>query len=396
MRRMARYSYSKEVAIEEERFRRLIAWHNGNRVGPIHIDVELHKRCNLNCIVCSRDTRGVELNAESRRSELPPRRWLSLVKEAASLGVRVWNIEGANEPMAHPGTFRILRAVKDAGLYGTLTTNGTLWTENQARALVKMGWDRLHVSIDGITPAMHDRCRGVPGTFDKAMAFIRRLNHYKQQRGTEWPMLNINTVVNNLNYHLLPEFVEFCQEHKADYLFVEPVIPYHDNARSLKLSEEQMKELPRFVESARKLADKYGIDNNFGTHDRNLDAELVKHTGAINRVHLNDVKDKPKRGLLAAPCYKPWMYLAVKYDGLVGHCGLVTHGQSIKYTNLHDIWYGEVLLQVRQEMFHSRLGEHCLRCCPSDITQRRRWRHIFEDALTHGNTINVHRSQEGC
>ncbi len=386
---MARYSYSKEVGIEEERFRRLIAWHNGEQVGPVHIDVELHKRCNLNCIVCSRDTRGAELNLKSRESELPIRKWLSIVREAAALGVKIWNIEGANEPMAHPDTFRILQAVKDAGMYGTMTTNGTLWSKKQARALVDMMWDRLHVSIDGISAEVHDHCRGVPGTFDKAMAFIRRLNHYKQQCGTEWPMLTINTVVNKLNYHLLPEFVEFCQEHNVDYLFVEPVIPYHDNARSLKLSEEQMKELPRYVTKARKLAERYGIDNNFGTHDRNLDADLVKSTGAINRVHFNDVKDKPKEGLLAAPCFKPWMYLAVKHDGLVGHCGLIQAGQYVTQKSLRDIWYGNQLLQIRRQMLASHLGEHCLRCCPSDITQRRRWRRIFEHALKSDGKANV-------
>lgn len=386
---MAHYPYSKEVVIEEERFRRLIAWHRGELVGPIHLDVELHKRCNLNCVVCSRGRRGAELNEESKRSELPLSKWLSIVSDAAALGVRVWNVEGANEPLAHPMTFRILTEVKKAGMYGTMTTNGTLWTEKQARELVAMGWDRLHVSIDGVDAETHDRCRGVKGSFEKAMGFIGQLNRCKKELGTEWPMLNINTVVNRLNYRLLPEFVELAHEQNADYLFVEPVIPYHEDALSMRLDEGQMRELPRYVVEARALAEKYGIDNNFGTHDRNLDAELVEQAGAINSIHLGDVKDKPKVGLLAAPCYKPWMYLAIKYDGLVGHCGLVTHGQSIRDTGLHDIWYGDILLRVRQEMLRSHLGEHCLRCCPSDITQRRRWRGIFEDALNNNNIVNV-------
>ncbi len=126
------------------------------------------------------------------------------------------------------------------------------------------------------------------------------------------------------------------------------------------------------------------------THDRNLDVDLVKHTGAINRVHLNDVKDKPKEGLLAAPCFKPWMYLAVKYDGLVGHCGLIQGGPYLREKSLAEIWYGDRLIEVRKQMLANKLGEHCLRCCPSDITQRRRWRRILEDALDNDNAVNVH------
>ena len=387
---MANYSYSKEVSIEEERFRRLIAWHNGELVGPIHIDVELHTRCNLFCIYCTRDTRGIELNAESKKTELPLRTWLSLVKQAADLGIKVWNIEGANEPMARPGILRILKAVKAAGMYGTMTTNGTLWNKRKIRALIEMDWDRLHVSIDGTTAEVHDFCRKVPGGFEKIMVFLKEFNRVKTELGSEWPMLNINSVINNTNYHLLPDFVEMAREHNADYLFVEPVIGYHENARSMKLSEDQLKELPHYVRKAAKLADKYGIDNNFGTHDRNLDLELVKNTGDLNQIHLDDVKGKPKEGLLAAPCYKPWMYMAIKHDGLVGHCGLILGGQYITNKSLREIWEGNHLLKVRSRMLNNQLGEHCLRCCPSDITQRRRWRGIFEDALKNENTVNVH------
>lgn len=385
-----RYSYSKEVTIEEERFRRLIAWQNGGLVGPIHIDVELHKRCNLYCIYCTRDEMGLKLNAESKRTELGLNTWLSVVRQAAALGIRVWNIEGANEPMAHPDTFRVLQEVKAQGMYGTMTTNGTLWDDERTQGLVEMGWDRLHVSVDGVTAKVHDFCRKVPGGFDKIMRFLSRLDHYKREKRAEWPMLNINAVVNNRNYWSLPEFVELAREHNADYLFVEPVIAYHENAMTMKLDEDQRKELPRYVRKAARLAEKYGIDNNFGTHDRNLDDDLVQHTGDINRVHLGDVEQKPEHGLLSSPCYKPWMYIAIKSDGLVGHCGLIKGGEHIQQKSLADIWHSSHLTAVRRRMLNKQLGEHCTRCCPSDITQRRRWRRIFENALENQGRVNVH------
>lgn len=378
------YSYKKEVKIEKERIRRLVSWHNNKPESPLQIDVELHKRCNLNCLACSRSISGPDLNTESIKRELPLEIWLSVVKQARQFGIMVWNIEGANEPMAHPMTYSVMKSVKENGMYGIITTNGTLWNEEKMKELVKMEWDRVHFSIDAPVAQIHDYLRLEKGSFKRAISAIRTLNLYKKKFRTEWPMLNINMVVNNLNYPFIPDMVRMCHRLKADYMFLEPLITYHGDARKLKMNANDREALNRYIAEAEKLADRYRIDNNFATKDRNLSLELVKNTGRIAKVTRQDVSRDAIKGLLSVPCFKPWMTLAIKHDGLAGHCGLIMEGCSIKRTTLSRVWYGRKMESIRKRMLNQRLDKHCLKCCPSDITQRRRWRRLLEESLKNG------------
>ena len=42
--------------------------------------------------------------------------------------------------------------------------------------------------------------------------------------------------------------------------------------------------------------------------------------------------------------------------------------------SLGEIWTGPFLSRVREDMLAKRLSDHCYKCCPSDVTQRRRLR----------------------
>jgi MoaA/NifB/PqqE/SkfB family radical SAM enzyme len=200
-------------------------------------------------------------------------------------------------------------------------------------------------------------------------------------------MLNINIVIQKLNYFELPQFVEFCHKLNADYMFVEPLIVFSEGGRKLKLSDEEAeKRLPSFVKAAKELAEKYGIDNNFATQDENLRAELVECTSSMQKVLLGDVRPIKEEGtLLASPCFKPWTRIAIKFDGLTGHCGLIQEGENVEEKGLKEIWYGEWLENVRKRMVERGLLAHCSHCIPSDVTQRRRFRRELMEALRCGH-----------
>lgn len=377
------YSYKKEVKIGDIRTERLIAWYRGKDTSPAQIDVELHKRCNMFCPPCSRQAAEHDINEESRRLEMPVEKWLSLVDEAADLGILIWNIEGACEPFAlKEYTIPVMRRVKERGMYGIVTTNGTLLTKDDIRILVEIGWDRIHFSLDGHTADLNDYIRG-KGNFVKTLKAIRILNRLKAEYGSESPMLNINTVINHRNFTKIPELVDFAEELKADFIFTEPLITYHDKARHMKLSSEDRQKLPAYIVKAKALADKYGIDNNFATKDKNLEDDLVKETSKIDTVILEDAS-RYEDPFLSVPCFKPWDNMAIKIDGKCGHCGLIVEGENVKNHSLSDIWFGRKMQDIRRKMLEKNLPEHCKNCCPSDITQRRRFRKKLLDSLENG------------
>ena len=112
---------------------RMQKWFSGEKLPPIRIDAELHRRCNLNCIHCMRRMHDKDMSKESEKIEISEKRWLEAVKESTELGVKMWNIAGLGEPMYKPEfLMKMLRSIKHYKMFGELTTNGTLWSEKSA------------------------------------------------------------------------------------------------------------------------------------------------------------------------------------------------------------------------------------------------------------------------
>jgi len=375
------YSYKKENKIEEEKIARLVDWCKGKAKAPFKVDTELHRRCNLRCLPCfRREPRDFNYNKDSEENELSLEKWLDLVRQAKELGILIWNIEGGGEPFAcRELCFAVMKEVKKQGMYGIVTTNGTLLDKDDIKKIVEMGWDRIHFSIDAADAETHDYLRNVKGSFEKTITTVKLLNKYKAKHKKENPMLTLNIVISNKNYNKLAGYIEFAHKLKADYIFVEPLMVYSDLGRKLKLNKKQRDELPVYIEKAKKLAEKYDIDNNFATKDKNLDLEIVKRTSRMKSLLISDTASYS--GFLAVPCFRPWNNMAIKYDGIVGHCGLILEGENVKDVSLSDVWYGPVMDKVRDKMIKKELLEHCSRCVPSDVTQRRRLRNELNKVL---------------
>lgn len=382
------YSYSREKEINEIKLDRLVKWFKGEKAGPIQLDAELHRRCNLDCIACPRQADDFDVNKDSIEKELGKDKWLDLVRQAADLGIKKFNLEGGGEPTATPELiYPVMEEIKKQGMYGIVTTNGTLLTEERIKWLVELDWDRIHFSIDSYRADTHDWLRQRKGAFKKTIQSIRHLNKWKKKLGKEHPMLNINIVVNNKNYDKLPEMVELAHELEADYLFTEPLIVFSELGAKLKVdTNKNGKVLQESKLEAKKLAERYEIDNNFATKDKNLEEDMVESTSKMKPL-LKKIPEEDFGSLLASPCLKPWRLMTIKYDGKAGHCGLIQTGESVKEKSLEDIWYGKYLTQVREKMSHGQLLEHCDDCIPSDLTQRKRFRKNLKERLKEENII---------
>jgi len=230
------FNFDREEKINKERIRRLANWYNGKKEGPTQIDVELHKICNLRCIFCARYNDHERINKETKKDVISIERWLHLIDEATKLKILIFNIEGINEPPAIPELFfPIINKVKEVGMYGIVTTNGTLWNENQLRNLVNIEWDRIHFSLHYPSQKIHDYLVGMEGAWEKAIKNIKLLNKLKEKSDNSRPMLNINICVNKSNYEKLPEMVKLSHKLKANYIFTEPLLVYSEVGRELKL-----------------------------------------------------------------------------------------------------------------------------------------------------------------
>ncbi|MBB4964435.1 radical SAM/SPASM domain-containing protein [Saccharothrix violaceirubra] len=122
--------------------------------------------CNLRCLHCYSSS-GPDV-AES----IPIGVLDQVVHDAAALGYDVLNVSGG-EPFLYPELPALLRAARDAGMGTTVTTNAVALNQRRI-GLIRGLVDLVAVSLDGDQPT-HDRIRDRIGSFDKALAGIRRL-----------------------------------------------------------------------------------------------------------------------------------------------------------------------------------------------------------------------------
>lgn len=372
---------------EKEKYRRVLKQLSGEWAPPFKIDIELHRRCNSKCLSCSRraDPNFAGINEYSRAVEMPTETWLKIVREAAKLGVMDWHIAGGGEPMFLPEvTVPVMNEIKKHGMYGIITTNGTFWDERTVENTVRIGWERIHFSIDGPDPETCDYLRGLDGYFERATRTIRTFNEMKEKLGRDVPHMNMNTVLSSKNYTRLPEMVELAHELGVQYMFVEPLIVYSATGKDLKLNDSQIEDFQPYLKRAIALSSEYKIGNNFSGMDKNLGEELIRKSSSMNDVLEGDlacVKGAPAAGadalssFLSLPCYKPWWAMTIKCDGRVTSCDVpVEGGDSIRGKSLAEVWNGRYFKELREKLLGGGLPNFCAQCNPSHTTQSRRMR----------------------
>lgn len=136
---------------------------------PDHPAWEITSRCNLRCIHChaSAGTGGSdELTTEEAFRLLDQ---LARVREFRMVAFT------GGEPLIRPDIFPILEHSHDLGFSNTIATNATLITDEVAIGLKERGVAIAAVSLDSPSEEVHDRIRGVRGSFEKALQGIGSL-----------------------------------------------------------------------------------------------------------------------------------------------------------------------------------------------------------------------------
>ena len=133
--------------------------------------------CNLRCIHCwiqpsyaSDEISYQKLNQENVSVATMER----VVRDALPLGLNHIKFTGG-EPFLNPGLFDFLEAFAQSGLSFAFETNGTLLTEGIVKRLKEYNLKQISVSLDGSVPEVHERIRGVKGSFEKAVNGIELL-----------------------------------------------------------------------------------------------------------------------------------------------------------------------------------------------------------------------------
>ena len=117
-------------------------------------------------------------------------------------------ILAGGEPLVVKDIFLVMQRMVNAGVNIVLYTAGWHISPNMLPMLMDL-CTTVIVSIDGATAQVHDRIRGRANSFDRAINSLAKLNqkvHERKQEGKRCPLLGIDYVVMQSNFHQLRPF----------------------------------------------------------------------------------------------------------------------------------------------------------------------------------------------
>ncbi|MEZ5582678.1 MAG: radical SAM protein [Candidatus Competibacteraceae bacterium] len=295
---------------------------------PLYVKLKLVWRCNLRCAMC-RHWR------EDSAEALPTEAFLPVIDELAELGCRKLHLSGG-EPTLRRDLERLIARASEQGIRVSMTTNATAITAKRADSLVAAGLRRANVSIDSSDPVIHDRLRGVEGSWARTVAGFRELRS-RLKKGR----LRINTVISADNYLSLKLLPLWASVLGADELNLIPLDAHTDELVGLnrdQIHTFNIQIAPTLAAEGVRLGllSHAGLAYPFGREDSEL-----KHskTGDYARGFYERHR-----------CYAPWAHCLIDHAGRVSTC-CMTPGKpflgDLRQQSFSEIWYGPAYRALR-------------------------------------------------
>lgn len=314
------------------------------------IYIEPTTGCNLHCRTCIRNIWSDPIarmdmstfqNIEASLEQLP------LLKRVV--------FTGFGEPLTHPNLLDMIERVRKHGLEVSLGTNGLLLDAKVSQEIVRMGVERLVVSVDGVRAETYAKIRG--GALGRVLENIRSLNEAKQRLGSLTPAVGIEFVALKSNLDELPYLSELAKHLNAARVLVSNVLPCTEEMREEILYGYE----PQPPFKAQGWAVKADVWVLWGT------LELPRmHWGAERRCRfVNDRATVIGWDGGISPCYAlchNYTYFAI--DGVKKQVSRYLLG-NVNEHSLADIWVSEEYVRFRSEV----RGFHFPSCPDCDLRE---------------------------
>jgi MoaA/NifB/PqqE/SkfB family radical SAM enzyme len=192
-----------------------------NAYYPECVALDLNWTCNLRCVQCAIfEARNPpeELHLEERRA---------VIHQVADWNPSIRLILCGGEPFTRRDQlFDLAGVARGRGLDLSITTNGTLLTAEKVERLPASGINHVVVSLDSDLEDLHDRIRGVPGTWRKAVAAIERLVAVREaSRHPGTFTVGMMSILGRHNLDRVDDLVGLARRLGVDQLLFQPLKP---------------------------------------------------------------------------------------------------------------------------------------------------------------------------
>ena len=305
---------------------------------PEAIEVEVTTRCHLRCVICehtywTEPPRDMSFDEFKMIVDQFPRlKWIGL--------------SGIGSAFLNKDFLRMLRYLKTKNIFVEFFDTFDLIDRNISEELVKIGIDKIWMSIDAAKKETYEKIR-VGGNFDKVINNLTDLIKIKKQFKTPMPEIWFHYIMNEYNVAEMPEFIEIIHsiinKNKTNYatLIFFTSLLYFDKIEHLRpIVPEEIKN--HVLEKAKK----YNLYVNWNE---------------------NMLANKP-----VSDCTK-WTEPFVLATGHVQPCCAINEANDRAYQkqysfgnllseNFRDIWQSDRFKQFRKNIHKGVFPETCKNC----------------------------------
>ena len=317
---------------------------------PVCVYLEVTNRCNLLCETCPRTFETLEPPADMSW-EL----FCRIVDQVPNLVRAV--LHGVGEPMMVRALPRMVRHLKQRGVYVLFNTNGTLMSPKKVGWLVESELDELRVSLDAADAASYRQVRG-KDFFARIVRDVGRFTAFQREHGHARPRVSLWLTGLKETVRQLPDFVRLAasigvrEVHLQRLVFDEP--GYGMARADCSLFERTEAEEEAAIEAAMTLGASLGVT---------LDASGATEPGlSLKRAR----EDQPW-----SLCRRPWSLMYFTAHGRALPCCIApfsargydgyTLGDATQQS-LREIWNGAAYRQFRSDLLSDAPPKPCQGC----------------------------------
>lgn len=188
--------------------------------------LEVTSRCNLSCENCVRNAWNEPLG------DMKPETFDRVMEDLSALPeLREVYFGGYGEPLLHPDFEKMLERIKSLGVRVTLSTNGTLITEEKAKALIDLRIDRIYVSMDSPKADLFREIRG-GADLDLVMENLKRVRVLRDERRSRFPTIGLEFVITNKNFDDIQKLPALAREVGASIVLLTHLLPHNEEILS--------------------------------------------------------------------------------------------------------------------------------------------------------------------
>ncbi len=157
---------------------------------PLSGSLELTRRCNLHCVHCYLGSQ--ERVHQNAGQEMTTTQVLTILDQVVEAGCLSLLITGG-DPLLRKDFNEVYRHAKLAGLDVTVFTNGTPVTDRHIALFQELPPRMVEITLYGATAETYESITGVPGSYERCLASIKRLHDGGIRLGLKTMLMTLNS-----------------------------------------------------------------------------------------------------------------------------------------------------------------------------------------------------------